>query len=205
MTCLGFICSANLGYFSITYSRKHKRRCPPWVCVRPFWSLESDIMAVTILVYWSQRWLYLNRKVELMRLFWLGARTWGDLSLVNHKVATPSSLPRFIIYLTLNGTIIYKMKITLYWRRLETTDWDHEHIRTLLTDGINQVRNTFFAHIQSDFPLKPVELPPCWILEKLQLQDFSYRCRNDIHILYSKWLFHFIKKTWSVGGAESLT
>ena len=49
--------------------------------------------------------------------------------------------PLFIVYLTLNGTLIYKLNIVPFRRRLGTRDWDHKLIRKLFTEVINQVRS----------------------------------------------------------------
>ena len=38
------------------------------------------------------------------------------------------------VYFPLNGTVTCKMNITLYWRRLETSNWDNELIRKLFTE-----------------------------------------------------------------------
>ena len=40
--------------------------------------------------------------------------------------SSPKHTLLYCLYLTLNGTIMYKMNITLYWQRLETSDWDHK-------------------------------------------------------------------------------
>ena len=47
----------------------------------------------------------------------------------------------------------------LCWRRLETTDWDHQLIRKVFTEVINQVISGVifsYAYVKSDFFLKPV-------------------------------------------------
>ena len=44
------------------------------------------------------------------------------------------------------GTIDYKMNIVLYWRRLDTLDSDHELIRKLFTEVINQARSRLISH-----------------------------------------------------------
>ena len=83
--------------------------------------------ATTLLRLWSQ-------KLDWTWLRYLGTR------LVNQKGATASSIPCFIVYLPLNGTINYKMNTMLYWRRLETCNSDGKLIQKLFNQVINQVR-----------------------------------------------------------------
>lgn len=56
-------------------------------------------------------------------------------------ILTPQCIPSFIVYFTLNQTIIYKVNILLCWRRLEPNDWHHECIWKLFAEVINQARS----------------------------------------------------------------
>lgn len=50
----------------------------------------------------------------------------------------------------------------MYWRRLETGDWDDKLIWTLFTEVINQARSTVifsYAYVQPNFFLQPVSTP----------------------------------------------
>ncbi len=50
---------------------------------------------------------------RLLRLSFSTAGRWTILiDIVNHRVATSSSIPCFIVYFTLNGTIIYRMNVS---------------------------------------------------------------------------------------------
>lgn len=40
-----------------------------------------------------------------------------------------------------NWSIIYKINITLYWRRLETSDWEPKLVMKLFAEVINQLRS----------------------------------------------------------------
>lgn len=40
----------------------------------------------------------------------------------------------FMTFSTLNGAIIYKAYTILYWRRVETSDWDHKLFRKMFTE-----------------------------------------------------------------------
>lgn len=53
-------------------------------------------------------------------------------------------------YFTQNWTIIFRMNIMLRWRTLETTDWDHELMRNLFTEVVNQERRRIFFLISSN-------------------------------------------------------
>lgn len=53
-------------------------------------------------------------------------------------------------YFSQNWTIIFRMNIMLRWRTLETTDWDHELMRNLFTEVVNQERRRIFFLISSN-------------------------------------------------------
>lgn len=68
---------------------------------------------------------------------------WPSIQGHAHKVATPWNIPCFIIYSILNGTIIYKINMMLYWRRLETRDWDHKLFGKMFTEATSQLQYYF--------------------------------------------------------------
>lgn len=71
------------------------------------------------------------------------------------------------LFSTLNGAIIYKMHITLYWRRLERSDWDHKVIRETVYWG-NTSREKSFSH---RLPFN--QTFPCWTLDIMQVWGTS--------------------------------
>ena len=90
-------------------------------------------------------------RIPLLRTEWSGAgvNTPGRDSLVCEPPVWNSELGItpvtvvvfFIIYFILNGSKIYKKDTMPYWRRLETRDWDHKHLRKLFIEVINQARS----------------------------------------------------------------
>lgn len=71
------------------------------------------------------------------------------------------------LFSTLNGAIIYKMNITLYWRRLERSDWNHKVIRETVYWG-NTSREKSFSH-----RLPSNQTFPCWTLDIMQVWGTS--------------------------------
>lgn len=56
---------------------------PPWshplLCILPFWRLESGLLAVAILFFWSQKQQFFDKRVELgSSERWIWMRTWGQ-------------------------------------------------------------------------------------------------------------------------------
>lgn len=123
---------------------------------------------------------------ELWRIFGFNlteTRAWWRL--VNHKVATPPNMPDFIIYFTINGTIIHSTNLIMDWRRLKAIDWDHKLIKEPTTEEINQMRSRVifsWAYIQSEVFCNRWNRPLLAIKALL-------RPRSSVHILYSKYYF----------------
>lgn len=57
--------------------------CKPFVCGLLFWRPEAGILAVSIFIFWSQTWRYLDGRLEPGRISWL------DRWIVNYKLPIP--------------------------------------------------------------------------------------------------------------------
>ena len=116
------------------------------------------------IVKWQ--WPYLHKKVELR---------------VKPRLKAYSG---FIVYFTLNGTIIYKMSFILCWSRLEIKDWNLKPFRKLMIEVMNQ------SSILVD-PSETCGVASCWPLETLALT--SDRLASSICILpFNKSEFNFV-------------
>ena len=87
-----------------------------------------------------KKWPYLDRRVDPVGISWLdltgNQRIWWK-----SQVSNALNLVLFVIYFTLNGTIISKMNIMLYCRRLKARGRDYRLIWNLFVVGTSQVRS----------------------------------------------------------------
>ena len=102
--------------------------------------LKFGVMAVTILVLWAAEVTIFGQEGgagEPNEALWSRH--------VNHKVATPWITPCVIVYLTLNGTIIYELDITISLTRLNLSTESYEvifHFQLLSRNhDINETRD----------------------------------------------------------------
>ena len=151
---------------------------------------EFGITAFDILVFWSERWPYLDNRVKLQRKPWLELtqnwRTCHDRNLSVIRQRCPWSLHCFyhLRYSKCDPYLKKKMSIILYWKKF--SHWNCELIRKLFTEAMHQKRSRVIlsqVYIQSDF-LKPVESPPAGLCfhfsdpEIKQMVRDNYQCRK---------------------------
>lgn len=93
--------------------------------------VESEPLGYNPLVC-GQRCLAVKPSFTFLKPKSLGSMCWPD-----PMKRAQSCLPRYIVYVNLNGTVLYKTNIIWDWRRPKTSIWDHELMTKWFTDVIN--------------------------------------------------------------------
>lgn len=137
-------------------------------------TFTSDCQTVSVFTTQTQRIWWLSPPGSQKWYVWSRGRRWWQYALIHlyadyswlrtggHAVvATCQSQGRPIRKHTELYRLLYskmgvnfnKINNTLYWRRLATTDWDHELIRKIFTEVINEIKSRVIfslAYTQSE-------------------------------------------------------